>query len=431
MSQSLPTGGWRWMSRAEIDNLVLMEVPVDGPVGYILEVDLEYPNNLHDHHSDYPLAPENLLITDEMLSPWSKDMRDELQLSSHPMRKLTPNLYPKQKYLVHYRNLQLYLKLGMVLGKIHRVLRFNQSAWMAPYIIENTRMRQQATSDFEKNLYKLMNNSVFGKSMENVFRYKKIFLTADERKLLKLRSSPMYSSSEMFGEDLVAVLHRRGTVLLSKPIYTGFCVLELSKLLMYDFHYNRISHTYNRDRKRATLLFTDTDSLCYLVETGDIFKDVRDNADWFDTSDFPKDHPCFSDTNKKVLGKFKDELSGKQILSFVGLRAKMYSLLIEGGSEKHKAKGISKPVTKKLISHQDYLDALYQRSCMFHSMHRFQSFGHEINTVYQTKRSLSGYDDKRHILEGCVATVAHGHFRYSQPIRDDPNENRIDQSTLD
>ena len=409
MSQFLPTGGWRWLSQKEIDKLDIMSIPEKTPVGYILEVDLGYPQHLHNDHSDYPLAPEKLKIHPDMLSPYSQNLLEELELSRRPVEKLVPNLLPKTKYFVHYRNLQLYLKLGLVLERVHRVLRFRQSPWMAPYINENTRMRQQATSDFEKNLYKLMNNSVFGKSMENVFRYKRIYLTADPARLLTLRSSPLYSASEVFCEGLVAVMHRKAVAELCKPIYTGFCVLELSKLLMYNFHYGHIKKLYG---DKAKLLFTDTDSLCYLIQTEDVYRDVHNNISWFDTSDFPVDHSCFSLTNKKVLGKFKDELSGRQALSFVGLRAKMYSLLLDTGKEKKTAKGVSKSVTKKRISHQDYIDALTSRHTMYHSMHRFQSFSHHISTVCQVKRTLSCYDDKRYIMPDGVSTVAHGHYKH-------------------
>ena len=409
MSQSLPTGGWRWLSRQEINNLDIMCIPENYHEGYILEVDLAYPQHLHDDHSDYPLAPEKLKIYPQMLSPFSQTLLEELELSRRPVEKLVPNLFPKTKYLVHYRNLQLYLRLGLELERVHRVLRFRQSPWMAPYINENTRMRQMATSDFEKNLYKLMNNSVFGKSMENVFRYKKIYLTADPAKLLTLRSSPLYSSSEVFSEGLVAVLHRKAVAELCKPIYTGFCILELSKLLMYQFHYGHIKKLYGN---RAKLLFTDTDSLCYLIETDDVYKDVQNNISWFDTSDFPADHPCFSLTNKKVLGKFKDELNGRQALSFVGLRPKMYSLLMDSGKEKNKAKGVSKSVTKKRITHQNYIDALTSRHTLYHSMYRFQSYNHNINTVRQVKRTLSCFDDKRYIFSDGVTTVPHGHYKY-------------------
>ena len=132
---------------------------------YILEVDLEYPSNIHDVHSDYPLAAEKLAINDEWLSPYTKNIKTGNNVS---VEKLVPNLHNKTKYIIHYRNLKQCLELGMKVTKIHRILEFDQSAWMKSYIDLNTDMRKKAKNEFEKDFYKLMNNSVFGKTMENI-----------------------------------------------------------------------------------------------------------------------------------------------------------------------------------------------------------------------------------------------------------------------
>lgn len=163
MQQPLPTGNFRWVDETEFDALEarLPNIPADAPVGYVLKVDLEYPASLHEEHNDYPVAPEKLKITAEMMSPYCRSFFNDK--SYRPEEKLVPNLMDKTKYVLHYRNLQLYISLGLKLKKIHRALSFKQSRWLAQYIELNTRMRQRATSEFEKDFFKLANNSVYGK----------------------------------------------------------------------------------------------------------------------------------------------------------------------------------------------------------------------------------------------------------------------------
>ena len=155
MSQPMPTGGFQWIDYSD----QILETPADADHGYILEVDLDYPTSLHVEHNDYPLAPEKMKVTNTMMSPYQQKLIDELGVSIS-CEKLVPNLMRKTRYVVHYRNLQLYLSLGLRLSKVHKVLQFNQSPWMQPYIAKNTHLRTTATNDFEKDFYKLMNNAV-------------------------------------------------------------------------------------------------------------------------------------------------------------------------------------------------------------------------------------------------------------------------------
>ena len=155
MSQPMPTGGFQWVNYTD----QILETPADADHGFILEVDLDYPTSLHRQHNDYPLAPEKLTITKDQMSPYQQKLIDELGVSIS-CEKLVPNLMNKSRYVLHYRNLQLYLSLGMHLTKVHKVLTFHQSPWMASYIEKNTHLRTTATNDFEKDLYKLMNNAV-------------------------------------------------------------------------------------------------------------------------------------------------------------------------------------------------------------------------------------------------------------------------------
>ena len=177
----------------------------------------------------------------------------------------------KEKYVVHYRNLKFYLEQGMILTKIHRVVSFNQAPWMKPYIDFNTTQRAKAIYDYEKDFWKLMSNSVFGKTMENVRKRCRFEMVNDETRFKKLVNDPTFDHAIIINENLTGVMRRKAIVKLDKPIAIGMCILDLSKLWMYDFHYNTIKKQYN---DKASLLFTDTDSLTYEIETDDIYEDM-------------------------------------------------------------------------------------------------------------------------------------------------------------
>ena len=192
MSQPLPTHGFDWLNETEIISIDFTKLQDDAKEGYILEVDLEYPVDVHDQHAYYPLAPEHLKVTPDMLSPYAKSLADELELKESLTPKLVPNLNDKNKYIVHYRNLKQYISLGMKLTKIHRVLLFQQSPWLKSYIHFNTERRKQAKNDFEKDFYKLMNNAVFGKTMENLRKRIKIELVNNQKRARKLSMKPSF-----------------------------------------------------------------------------------------------------------------------------------------------------------------------------------------------------------------------------------------------
>ena len=431
MVQPLPVGDFQWVE--DVERFDVTTVADDADMGYIMEVDLEYPSELHDLHSDYPLAPEKMLISHDMLSPYQQELKEDLQYKPARVEKLIPNLWNKEKYVIHYRNLKQHLSLGLKLKKIHRVLQFKQEAWLKPYIEKNTTLRAAAVNGFEKDFFKLMNNSVFGKTMEDVRKRVDIKLIHEPSKFKKHASKVNYKRSVVFVNDddkeeyFVGLEAQRTSVKLDKPIYTGFTVLELSKLHMYDFHYNHIMKKYGP--QKAKLLFTDTDSLTYLIHTQDVYQDMKKDEHLYDTSDYPKEHFLFSNNNKKVIGKFKDETASVPVMEFIGLRAKMYSILTE--DKKHdqkKGKGIKKSVLKKEIKHQDYKDCLLKRQEYQHTMMGFRSQQHQIYTIKQTKKSLSPFDDKRFILEDGYSTRAHGHHlnAISRPGKGTSEEGLVD-----
>ena len=408
MSQALPTGGFKWLSQKQIEKINLGKYTDDSKKGLILEVDLEYPTELHNSHNDYPLGPEKVKVTNEMLSDYCKKIQKKFNISSGLVHKLIPTLNDKQKYVLHHKNLQSYLNLGLKLKRVHRVLEFNQSPWLKQYIDFNTQKRTNAKNSFEKDFFKLMNNSVFGKTMENIRKRVDVRLVTSKEKLLKLASKPTYVSSKIFNENLVAVHKIKETLTLNRPAYVGMCILDLSKTLMYDFHYNYIKNKYG---DKAKLLFTDTDSLTYEIETLNAYQDFWKDKHKFDNSDYPENSQYFNKTNKKVIGKFKDEAAGIPITEFVGLRSKMYSYVKDNDKGGKTAKGIKKNVIKNDIKHEDYKNVLFNNKQIHHKMKTIRSEKHQLGSFELNKTSLSCFDDKRYIHHNGLTSYSYGHYK--------------------
>ena len=283
MIKPLPKSNFKWKRVMPTEEEILNKKE-NGKTGWILEVDLEYPRELHEEHDSFPLAPEKKILKKESMSPYQRRVIKDLDLNPPDSKKLLLTLQDKNNYVVHYRNLQFYLKQGMKLKRVHRVLEFDQECWMEPYILMNTEFRKKAKSDFEKNFYKLMNNSVFGKTMENLRNHVdiKIVHSNETDKIRKLIASPLYSRHVLFSNDLAGVDMRKTKLVLNKPVYTGMMILDNSEILMYDFFYNELKKQYGA---KCDLLYTDTDSLLLEIETDDVYKDMETNKNLNDTSD--------------------------------------------------------------------------------------------------------------------------------------------------
>ena len=390
MSKPLPVGGFEWMDEAELENWERF-VDKEG-IGCILEVDLEYPVELHDFHNDFPLAPERLTLG--------------------KVEKLTQNLRDKEKMVLHGKNLQLYLSLGMKLKLVRRGLKFQEKNFMKNYIDKNTSLRSQAKNAFEKDLFKLMNNSVFGKTMENVRNRVTIELVKDAERAAKLVNKPNFEELKIFDEFLIAVKMRKTKVWMNKPVYVGMSILDLSKTLMFFFLYRYVKKKW----ENVEVLYTDTDSLVLKIETEDFFKDISgDVVEWFDTNEYAKDHPAVLEglpivkENKKKIGLMKDECGGKILTEWVGLRPKLYSFLTENG-EKQKAKGLKKSIKNKSLRHENFLKCLRTGKSQTRKQCLFRSRDHHIFTENMVKVALSCDDDKRIVLENGIDTLSLGHF---------------------
>ena len=281
----------------------------------------------------------------------------------------------------------------------------------------NARLRTEAKNDFEKDFFKLMNNSVFGKTMENIRNHRDIKLVTTNEKRNKLVSEPNYHTTTQFSENLMAIEMKKTRVVLNKPIYLGQAILDISKTLMYKFWYDYIKTKYG---DKAKLCYMDTDSFIIRTETEDFYKDIANDVDrWFDTSAYDKkdNRPLPIGINKKVIGMFKDELNGKIKEKFCAPTAKTYSYLIDCYDDDHydknkiinkKAKGTKKCVIKRCLKFDDYKESVLNNKNILRSKQRFKSDLHTIYTENINKIAISSNDDKRLQIYDKITTQPHG-----------------------
>ena len=280
---------------------------------------------------------------------------------------------------------------------------------MKQYIMLNTNLRTISKNDFEKDFYKLMNNSVYGKTMENVRNRINFRLISTEKESLAVKNMKRFT---IFNENLVGVHIQKTLVKLTKPIYLGMNILDDSKHLMYNFHYNFMLKKIKREN--IDLLFTDTDSLCYTIRNQDIFQIMKENKELFDLSNYPKDHELYDATNAKVIGKFKNE-SVKQITEFIGLRSKLYSYAVDKDSHSHnRCKGVKRNVVENELTIKDYKHTLETRESKKVTQNNIRSYGHQLFTEKQEKIALSAKDDKVYICDDNIHTYSFGHYKISK-----------------
>ena len=321
--------------------------------------------------------------------------------------KLTCTLYDKENYVVHIRALKQALNKGLILIKVHKVIQFDQKAWLKSYIDMNTRLRKKAKNVLEKEFFKLMNNSVFGKTMENVRNHRDIKIVTTNKQRNKLASEPNYHTTKYISKNLLIMEMKKTEVIMNKPIYLSQAILDISKILIYEFWYDYIKPKYG---DKARLCYMDTDSFIIYIETEDFYKGIANDVEGrFDTSKYNENdkRPLPIGKNKKALGFFKDELDGKIMIEFTALRAKVYAYLMEDGSEHKKAKGMKKCIIKKEITLENYKKALFNSEIVLKSQQRSKSDHHKVYTEEVNKIALSNKDDKRLHTFDRIATYPH------------------------
>ena len=267
MSQKLPVNDFKWVEKSilsEFNKDFTKKYDEDSNTGYFLEADVEHLKQLFNNHKDLAFLTERETV--------------------EKVEKRICSIENKEKYVIHIRALKQALNHGLKLKKVHRVIQFKQKAWLKPYIAMNTELRTEAKNKFEKDFFKLMNNSAFGKTIENVRNHRDIKLITSDKRRKRLVSEPNYHSHKIFSEHLMAIEMKKTRVKMIKPIYLGSSILDISKMMIYEFQYDQIKPKY---RERAKLWYTVTDSSVVHIKTEDFFEDISKNVEkWFDTSNY-------------------------------------------------------------------------------------------------------------------------------------------------
>ena len=385
MVRSLPYKNFKWSNDLTLDKTG------------IYEVDIEIPKELHEKFKDYPLCPEIKNIPEDNLSEYQTYLNNKLNIKyTEKDKKLILDLLPKKNYKIYYKNLKYYMKLGVKIAKIHKILTFDEKPFLKDYIDLNTNLRKKAINDLEKDLFKLMNNAIFGKSMENVLNRSNIkLINNDPEKLLKLIRQPNFQNAYEISNKLCLVESKPIKTVFNKPIFLGAVILETSKLHMYQFWYEHLKNKY-----KVELVYTDTDSFIIQVETDDIYKDMFENKNLYDFSEYPKDHPNYDITNKKVLGKFKDEMKSLVITEFIGLKPKMYSFNYINKDNivvnKNTHKGVKESISLK---HDEYNRSLYKEELIYKEFYNLQLNKQNTYLDKIKKIALNPFESKRYWID--------------------------------
>ena len=364
--------------------------------GYVLIVDLIYPPNIKYKTKNFPLCPENKTINPDNYTDYMKEHEPK---PHRPTSKLVCDHTNKEYYIVHYRNLKFYLRMGMIIKKFHRIVSFDQSPWLAKYIDYNTKKRAEANSDFMKDYHKNLICSFFGKTMEDVRNRIKVEFVknTDERKILRYQSRLDFNGIHKSYQDYDSYTFKSNVVKMEKPIYLGFVILELSKLLMYETYYDKLQKYFGIDG--IQIHYQDTDAFIMSIKTTNLVNDLnklQEQYKLFDFSNLNKEHKLFSNEYKKIPGYLKIETpKSLYIDKFVCLRSKCYAYTTQLYGYENKFKGIVKGYKKEISFDQYYnclLNQAYNNTC---KQFCIRSHDHEMFLQQITKKSLSPFDDKR------------------------------------
>ena len=419
MSYKLPKDGFRELESDEFklftNDWFITEFDPQGDKGYLVCCDLHYPPEAQKETMDLPLAPEAYTITWDELSPysqeeWKRQRGSELFV---PCKKLMMTHSDKNNYCVHSTILKYYLTKGLRLKKIHKIIEFNQEAYLKPYIDYHTKARSQSTTEEAKQFYKSAVNSLFGKTFEDPRKYKKSHLIRDPHYLFRHASSPLCDSVIPLDEYTCVVNLRRPEVELCKPVFIGQAVLDISKLIMYKM---LDRWKVNPLIKSVELVGGDTDSFFLYVTSKYSRNEILNSfKEEFDSSNYPTSHPLYSSVNKSKLGCFKDETRGETVKSLFMQSPKTYSILTENDHRVARAKGI-KSHKRDMFTHEEYRLIQEDRQMRSVSQTSIISKNHHLFTVTQEKRALTCWDSKRFWLSDNLS-VPFGHFRIPQLLK--------------
>ena len=413
LSQKLPCSNFEIITDKQTLTQLINNLPNENSdIGYYLEVDLHIPAELHDKFQELPPAPI------KQCPPGCKT------------EKLLLTLEDKNNYMIHYSLLKFYMEMGVQVKHVHRACKFNQDYVFANYIAHNTERRAAATHKFQKDFYKLKNNSLFGKTVENLRKRINIRIVNNERQLVTYSSRPTFQRINLIDDNLAIISLGKESFCLNRPVYVGQAILDISKLRMYKLQYVELQKYRNIFNCEIEIVAGDTDSFflhCRNVSVREQLLPEMLRDELLDSSNFDPNDSLYSNRFTNHIGKFKDETGCKfHILEGVFLRPKCYSLKTSENEAIKKAKGVTYKNVKDSLTHADYLHLYYaynphvvnndsdddvdmpmKRRCLDQTIIR--SKHHQIYTITSTKTALSCTDDKRFWTD-CNASLPYGHY---------------------
>lgn len=398
----MPYKGYRWVQPKQFRFLDWKTMTDCQKYGYIVNCDLIFPPELHDKFDDFPLAPTHEVMTYDKLSPYSQETQkvligSEKKARKYGQQKLVSDVSRKNNYVVHYLNLGFYLRQGVQLGNIHSVIRFEQKDFLKDYINILSAKRALAKNDFKKNMYKLLANSLYGKFIQDVRKYSNMKISYTDRQLRRYIQSPLFESALFLGNNVHMVHMKNKEIKLNRLYAVGFSILELSKLHMYQVWYEHLKPAFQDDLE---LILTDTDSFIIKVSNHnelDVFKKISHIMDF---SNFSKDHPFYSEVNKKVPGMFKKEHPNSKIEEVWAVKSKCYYIKFENETDTDHitCKGMAKKSAKNFPSDVFAECVLKNDVIVKSSMTNIIAKDKKIYTSIKTQAALSSFDDKRYAL---------------------------------
>ena len=400
-------------------------------IGYFIEAWVRIPLNLHSKFNDFPPFCERMSVPDEWLSDIQMTQKENIGIKGKSQQpKLIPHLFDQKNIKLHYLTLKFLLEEGVELIKCVKVLRFTQTKVMAPYIKENTQKRKIAKSTQEKEYRKLLNNTVYGRTLLNKRHYSNAHFVLNSKSYNREVCKSSFKRYIPYSEHTGVVFHHQPSFHADQHVYLGAAILAISKVIMYRFYYRVLTPFCQKKGIKVNMNYIDTDGMVLTFEYpqdhphGDLFKDLFELIEHLDLHEYSLDHPFYTqldkkqyeialkyrDENKKKIGTFSDELSNKYINEFAGLRAKCYSVKTDEGDEKKKCGGTSITSNMSDFNFSLYKKMVFQEKFTHYAQqNRFYADKHDMLYKSILKKSMDSFDNKRYLLHDGIHTLAHGH----------------------
>ena len=410
MVNKLPYGELEELTESEIDGFDIMSIEADGDYAYALLVDYSIPDATKLETDELPLSIHKMTVTEDDISSWSKKQMEYSQYKMSKSDSLIADHTDQSSYLISIDRLQILMGLGVKVTKIHRIFRFKQDNFLEDFIRKNIHLRSTSNCEFTKTLYKLINNSLFGKFLFNSRKNaEQTKIVLNKKHFDRVASSPLLKECTIIGENKVIARSQANSIRFDSPLHLGWFILERSKTFMYDLFYNKIKKWYPDGK--VSLAYTDTDSLLLVFHGIDFMHEAKYGkiSTILDRSNFGQDHPLYDDSNKGKLGFLKSETGPIAIKEVIALQAKCYSILLNDDSTKKALKGIPVHIQKNKIMHETYRK-VYDRvqKSVFVKVTQIRSKNCELFTTRTEKCAIRWFDNKRW-YDGPNKSVAYGH----------------------